>query len=334
MATTVTALAPAKINLTFDILGTLPDGYHQVDTLLQSIDLYDELTFCFAEAPELTISLFCAGTLASAAFPVDDTNLISKAARLFFREAKPRLGDGIHKFARMDVAVAKNIPVGAGLAGGSSNAAATLCALNKVYGQPFTTAELLGLARSLGADVPFCLAGGTAIGTHRGDILQPVEFDQSVTLFFCVVKPIRESVSTPWAYAEYDKYKGSVMHPDLPGAVKALKAADLEQAIASFGNVFEPVIFRHLPQLAQLKERMLNLGAWSCQLSGSGPALYALAADREHAHFLRRKLLKNDEAGFEYGSSYSSYEFGPPIEFHIAQSIPHGVQAHVLQASR
>lgn len=327
MPTIVKTLAPAKINLTFDILGLLPGGYHEVITLLQSIDLEDELTFEFSQAEELSVSISC-DTVPAKIFPTDDSNLISKAAKLFVAEWRSRKADsGMQaEFLKIKVQVEKVIPIGAGLAGGSADAAATLVALNHVYGMPFSADEMNELAAQLGADVPFCLQGGTAVGTHRGDRLQALPEAADTTLFYCVVKPRALSVSTPWAFKKYDEFTGTLSKPDCAAASQALADSDLPKAISAFGNVFEPVIFAQLEQLQPLKDKLVQLGAWCCHLSGSGPALYAVVANREHAHYIRRKVMKNDDDGFEYGSAFSSFEYGPPIQFHIAQSVPYGAR--------
>jgi 4-diphosphocytidyl-2-C-methyl-D-erythritol kinase len=311
------ALAPAKINLTFDILGTMPDGYHQVETLLQSVDLMDECAFDIVDAAQTEINIALEDQLLKRSeFPLGPDNLIAKAATLFSVETG--------KNFRADVLVNKVIPIGAGLAGGSADAAATLVALNEHFGRPLTTSKLIELGRGLGADVPFCIEGGTALGTHRGDHLSPVQSLLSFT--FCIVKPLKISVSTPWAYGKFDEYGGTINKPDTALAAEALKNGDLQAAVDSFGNVFEPVIFAEHPVLKELKATLLKHGAWHVQLSGSGPALFAIAADIEHAHYIRRKILKTDDAGFAYGDSYPVSEFGPPIEFHICQSSTTGIR--------
>jgi 4-diphosphocytidyl-2-C-methyl-D-erythritol kinase len=291
----LTVLAPAKINLTFDIRGTLPDGYHEVETILQSIDLADRLVFDIQPANATSVQI----TSNNASVPLGEDNLIAKAAHAFSRASK------------FDIAIKadleKNIPVGAGLAGGSADAAATLTALNRATGEPFSEKQLLELAAGIGADVPFCLVGGTKYGTGRGDRLSDI--DSSLQFIFCVVKPANLAVSTPWAYSAYDKFPGDIKRPRTQDAIAQLKRGHMERTLSSFGNVFQPVIFSYHPEVAQVHAELLRQGAWYAQLSGSGPAIFAIDPDLEHAHFLRRKML----------------EFSSDLEFHFCQSIQNGV---------
>lgn len=315
---TLRALSPAKLNLTFDITGLLADGYHQVETLMQAVDLCDELTFCLAPDNDFHFRLTGSGLAALDSFPLDQTNLIARAARLFQEQVVPE-----QPFS-LAVHVDKKIPLGAGLAGGSSNAAACLLALNQVFGQKVTGCELADLGAQLGADVPFCLSGGTAIGYHRGDVLEPL--DSESDLFFCIVKPREISVSTPWAYSQYDCFAGERSRPDLKAAARALSEGDLARAISSFGNVFEPVVFARFPELIALKQALLDLGCWCCHLSGSGPALYAVVPNREMAHHIRRKLMGADCSGYSYLEEEDYLKEAPPLDFFIAQSLPYGVR--------
>jgi 4-diphosphocytidyl-2-C-methyl-D-erythritol kinase len=301
------ARSPAKINLTFDILGELPDGYHQIETIMQTIDLHDELIFEFEPCKDLEVALACVNGKES--FPLSEDNLIAKAAALFCRSVPEKRG------LKLSVTVEKNIPIAAGLAGGSSNAAATLRALNYYFGQPFSTEELLVLAGKLGADIPFCLEGGTRIGRGRGDELTPVELNDR--LFFLVVKPKDLAISTPWVYQAYDEFVMNGGRDELPvlsaqDVSAALESGELEKASQAFGNVFEPVVFQQHQELKQLLEAMRNLDCWCAHMTGSGPTLYALVPDCEMAHFMRRKLLDNPAA--------------QNVEFFIAESQKLGAQ--------
>jgi 4-diphosphocytidyl-2-C-methyl-D-erythritol kinase len=301
------ARSPAKINLTLDVLGVFPDGYHKIETVLQSIDLHDELIFEFEPCKDVEVALACLNSKEE--FPLTDSNLIAKAAVLFFRSLPEKTG------VKVTVTVDKNIPIAAGLAGGSSNAAATLRALNYFAGQPFSTEELLVLAGKLGADVPFCLEGGTCIGRGRGDELTPVEMDQR--LFFLIAKPKHLAISTPWVYQTYDEFVLNEGREALPTfeahqTADALESGDLETAAKSFGNVFEPIVFAEHAELKSWIEEMKKYDPWCAHMTGSGPTLYALVADCEMAHFMRRKMLEHPLA--------------QGIEFFIAESSKFGAQ--------
>lgn len=275
----------AKVNLTFDIVGLLPDGYHEVATLMQAIDLGDNLRFTF-KSGAFNVDILLTEGKDKKQFPLDDSNLIYKAAQAFFKKC-PQLEP-----LAIRVDVEKKIPIAAGLAGGSSNAAATLIALNEFYRQPLDGAELQELARALGADVPFCISGGIAVGLGRGDLLKSIE--SSLSLNFCLVKPKNIALSTPWVYKQYDIYlaeKGnSIRRPNLENAVGAISFGELDSAIEAFGNVFEPVVYSHHPELAELKQMLQSYGCPYVQLTGSGPTIFALTSDLEMAHFLRGKL--------------------------------------------
>ncbi|MBX9879017.1 MAG: 4-(cytidine 5'-diphospho)-2-C-methyl-D-erythritol kinase [Candidatus Obscuribacterales bacterium] len=281
----------AKVNLTFDIVSLLPDGYHEVATLMQAIDLGDNLTFAFTRGA-FNVDIMLREGQDKKQFPLDDSNLIYKAAYAFFKKC-PQLEP-----LSIRVDVEKNIPIAAGLAGGSSNAAATLMALNEFYGQPLAGEELQDLARTLGADVPFCVAGGIAVGLGRGDLLKSVE--SSMPLNFCLVKPKNIALSTPWVYKQYDIYlaekSGGIRRPNLENAVGAISFGELESAIEAFGNVFEPVVYAHYPELAELKQMLQSYGCPYVQLTGSGPTIFALTSDLEMAHFVRSKLKARSEA--------------------------------------
>jgi 4-diphosphocytidyl-2-C-methyl-D-erythritol kinase len=312
----IRALAPAKVNLTFDIIGSLPDGYHQVETLMQSVDLQDDLSLALEDSDRFSVSITCTNEIKPKNFPLDDSNLMVKAARRFFEKA------GISDKYKLSIDIEKSIPIGAGLAGGSADAAAVLVGLNHLFDKPLNEASLSELGAALGADVPFCIQGGTSIGTARGDKLQPVK--TKLGLSYCIVKPRALSVATAWAYGRYDAYRDPIARPSLQAAVKAMETDDLQTAIKSFGNVFEPVIFKEHPDLQPIKQQMLKIGCWCCHLSGSGPALFAVVADREQAHAIRKKLLKTDDLEFDY-VRLSMPDLGPPLEFYIAQSTAGGV---------
>lgn len=316
-------LAPAKLNLTFEILGLLPDGYHQVLSLMQAVDLEDVLSFEMhaAERWSFTIRGGAPGSeteIRKDEFPLDDSNLIARAADAFYRMAEPEPYD-------IAVSVEKNIPIAAGMGGGSSDAAATLKFLNAAFGHPLSSPELTELARGIGADVAFCLDGGLQVGRQRGDVLAPIEAPP--VMCFAIIKPRHISISTKWIYEEFDRWEaksndrkaappGRNGRPNTEAAANALKDNDLEKALRNFGNAFEKIVFEHHPEVKRIREDVLALGAWSCHISGSGPTLYAVVADLEMAHMVRRRL--------QYGQ--------PELDVWFARSLARG--AHIETQNR
>jgi 4-diphosphocytidyl-2-C-methyl-D-erythritol kinase len=280
----ITARCPAKLNLTFDIVGLLPNGYHEVATLYQTVSLEDKLTFELDHRPDSQFEIVCDGAQPGGEIPCDSSNLIWKAAGLFIDAMPDRPG------LSMKVNVEKNIPVAAGMAGGSTNAAATLVALNNFFGHPFGVEELLVLAGKLGADVPFCLEGGTCVGRGCGDDLTVLK--EMPKLHFLLVKPENFGISTAWAYQAFDELTGDEIHPDMDSAVEALKAGDTLKAASFFGNAFEPLIFEHYPQLAYMRDLLLDAGCWCCHLTGKGPTMYAVVPDYETAGSAKTRLLE------------------------------------------
>ncbi|MBX9722131.1 MAG: 4-(cytidine 5'-diphospho)-2-C-methyl-D-erythritol kinase [Candidatus Obscuribacterales bacterium] len=315
---TITVRAPAKVNLTFDILGKRPDGFHDIETIFQSISLEDELKIQIEESEQNYFAIDCDNPVLRRLMPLDESNLIGKAARAYLNQEKA----GSHFNIR--VHLDKKIPIGAGLAGGSSNAAAMLIALNSYFGNRLNSTELSQLASQIGSDVPFCLQGGTSIGRGKGEILEPIPC--AIEFFYCIIKPRKLSVSTPWAYNNFDDYRAVVKKPDLVVVKNALCLGDIEAAIAGFGNVFEPMVMQEYPELAKLKAQVLDLGAWACQMTGSGPTLFAVVPGREMGHHIRRQILGDDDIGFVYGTEEIILEALPPIDFRLAESCSHGVR--------
>ncbi len=297
--TLVKTACPAKINLTFEILDTMPDGYHEVRSLMQSLSLEDEITFSFSKGSG-SISHSVSSTTNTDSYPLDASNLISKAVL--------RYGQAVAACREFDihVSVEKKIPIGAGLAGGSADAAATLVALNHFFDRPLTEIELLRMASTLGADVPFCLKGGTCIGTGRGDILQPIEHDSKFAVL--LLKPKTLMVSTPWAYGEFDRLKkdGSTGTANL-----TIKAQDhLEKGLpldsTILRNDLEAPVFQKHTSLARLRADIESLGGWTARLTGSGPTLFAVTKTRQEALALElatrdhiRNMKEDDAADFD-----------------------------------
>lgn len=302
----ITVLAPAKINLTFEIVGLMEDGYHQVRTLMSSIALSDSLRFEFepgadSEANTTVQIALSSQDDAQPNFPLGEDNLIARAIRLFLAELAVK-ADGL----KVVVTVDKAIPIGAGMAGGSANAAATLLAVNEYFGNPMDSAALTQLAGQLGADVPFCLAGGLRNGSGRGDRLSEdlSENEDIPDLHLVIAKPTHLAIATPWAYKSWDqglekldllalseklKDRGIEEAP-ADFAVRYLKENNVKEAVKAFGNDFEQVIFPHYQQLKDIKQTFLKQGAMSCHMTGSGPTIYAVAESEAAAEALKLRF--------------------------------------------
>jgi 4-diphosphocytidyl-2-C-methyl-D-erythritol kinase len=281
----------AKLNLTLDILGLLPGGYHAIETIFQNIDLLDTLEFSFNQEDvndEIRVAIELVDSTGVAAFPVDGDNLIAKAAKAF------ALKSGLGKSLSVQVAVHKNIPIAAGLAGGSGNAAATLVALNDYFEKPLSKDELSELAATLGSDISFFIYGGTCVGRGRGELLEPIK--HSLDLSFFIVKPRDIAISTPWIYREYDKLVGSqkdhVTQSKLTDCSMALKSGNQKKLIQTLSNGFEPVVYEAYPEVKALRNGMLELGCLSANISGSGPTLYGITTSLAEAVSIEENFVE------------------------------------------
>lgn len=269
----VTLAAAAKINLYLRILGPRTDGYHEVAMVLQSVNLRDVIHLTTQSRKEFVI------TCDHPQVPTDGTNLAVQAARLLAEQFP-------HQATGLTIHIEKHIPVAAGLAGGSSNGAAVLVGLNHLWGLGLTLAELQALAARLGSDMPFCVQGGTALGTGRGEILEPLPplTGGAVVL----AKFTNLSISTPWAYRTYgENFSHSfalATGQESDHFVQILASHSLAEIASHLHNDFESVVLPAYPQIQKLKESLLNTGALGSLLSGSGPTVFALYADLTQAN--------------------------------------------------
>lgn len=254
----VTVKAAAKINLMLDIVGRLENGYHSLWMVMQSVDLYDTITVERTGAGG-EICLACSDSR----LPTDETNLAFQAARTFFDAVKVK-NDGV------SITIQKAIPFAAGLAGGSADAAATLLALDRLYGTQLKRRALNKIGLTLGADVPFCLQGGTMLAQHIGELLTPVP--ELPDCFIVLAKPAR-GISTAQAYHLCDTAP-NLRAPDKQGMLSALLAEDLKGVGRLAGNVFEQVI--DVPERVKIKALMREHGTLGCCMSGSGPTVFGL----------------------------------------------------------
>ena len=251
----------AKINLGLDVLGLRPDRYHEVAMVMQTISLADTITI--TESPELVVTTDRTGLEGG------PSNLAYKAAVL--------MGEFAHREPRVHIHIEKKIFLAAGLAGGSTDAAAVLRGLNRYWELHLSVEKLERLGAKLGSDVPFCVAGGTALATGRGEILTPLP--DLPPLQLVLAKPVLE-ISTPWAYREFDKQK-NVVHPDIEGMVQAVQTGDVQGVLQRCGNVLEPVTAGAHPEIREIRQQMLQNGAGLVMMSGSGPTVFGILKDKE-----------------------------------------------------
>lgn len=250
---------PAKINLTLDVLGKREDGYHEVEMIMTMVDLADRLEL--EELPRDTIII----SSPVGYIPLDEKNLAFQAAKLIKERYGVKQGVYIH--------IDKKIPVAAGLAGGSSDAAATLRGLNRLWKLNIGMQELQTLGAEIGSDVPFCVSGGTAIATGRGERLLSIESPPSCWVI--LAKPAI-SVSTADVYRAFDSTKTNIQ-PTTAAVMKALRNHDYKGLCNSMGNMLESVTLQLYPEVAKLKSCMQRLGADGVQMSGSGPTVFGFA---------------------------------------------------------
>lgn len=284
MSRSVTVAAPAKINLQLGVGPVRADGFHPLATVYQAVDVHDEVTV--AEASSTRLEVRGDGVDVSDV-PTDGANLVLRAAELLAKHAG--LGD-----ASVSVSVRKRIPVAGGLAGGSADAAATLVACDALWGLRTPRADLLRLAGELGSDVPFCVLGGTATGSGRGELVEPLP---DAGTYWWVLATSGEGLSTPAVYGTFDRAHAgrTVAEPSLSQAlVAALAAGDPVALGAALSNDLQTPALSLRPSLAELLELGAQPPAVGSLLSGSGPTCLFLTADEADAASVRDRL---DAAG-------------------------------------
>ena len=255
----------AKINLTLDILGTREDGFHEVAMVMQAVGLSDELTLEKREAPGVGLSIDVPWLRA------DEKNLAYRAAKLMQEE--------YHLPGGVEIHLTKRIPMAAGLAGGSADAAAVLRGMDALYELGAGDEKLCELGAQLGSDIPFTLMGGTMLATGRGEVLRRLpDFPET---FVVLAKP-HVSVSTAWAYGAYDAHPASE-HPDNDAMIHAIEAGDRRKAASFLCNVLESATIKRYEVISKLKEMMKEAGAMASLMSGSGPTVFGLAETQEQA---------------------------------------------------
>ena len=266
---------PAKINLTLDVVNRRSDGYHNLSMIMQTINLFDIIKISVCESQTPRISLRCENKNV----PTDDSNLIVRAAKLFFEKS------GIS--ATAEIHLEKNIPVGAGLGGGSSDAAGTLTALNTLFDKPLSKECLAHMAKSLGADVPFFLNGGCMLAEGIGEKLSPLPSLENV--YIVLAKP-EISISTAHVYKSL-VLDDSICHPDIKSAMDALQQQDVDKLASAAGNVLESVVLKEHNIIAEYKEIMKDSGAAYSLMSGSGSSVFGVFRDKHSAEKALQKFL-------------------------------------------
>lgn len=256
--------ANAKINLALDVLNRRPDGYHTVRMIMQSLSLCDTLTLRKTEQPGISLS-----ALNPEHFPDvtwDEHNLVYKAAKLFM-DTYPVEGG-------VQITIDKQIPSAAGLAGGSSDAAATLKGLNQLFEKQLSMEELQTLGVKLGADVPYCIALGTALSEGIGEILTPLK--PAPALYCTLIKPATP-VSTKYVYENLKLEKAH--HPNIDAALDAIETGNIGKLCANLNNILEPVARTLCPEVEEIETKLIELGALGTCMSGSGPTVFGLFTD-------------------------------------------------------
>ena len=267
--------AYAKINLGLDVLGVLPNGYHEVKMVMQTVGIYDVLTF-------EKVSEGIVITTDSGELPTNEDNLIYKAAKFLFDKYQVTEGVRIH--------LEKHIPIAAGMAGGSTDAAATLKGINELFGLGCELEELKELGVKIGADVPYCVMGGTALAEGIGEKLTALKAAPDCHLL--VAKP-NINVSTKYVYETLDSLD-SYEHPDIDGMVEAIENSDLAGITKRMGNVLQDVTIPAHPIIDTLKKRMKELGAAESMMSGSGPTVFGIFTDEATARSAYEQMVADN----------------------------------------
>lgn len=274
--------APAKVNLTLDVKGKRSDGYHELETLMHQINLVDRVYL--EEAKCLIVQSN------SALIPDDAGNLAYRAARTILDKYGNQAGVRIY--------IEKNIPVGAGLAGGSTNAAAVLVGINRLFDLGAGSADLMNLGATLGSDVPFCILGGTAMATGRGEILAPLPAGPGLNMV--LVKPAYQ-LSTARVYADLNCEHLS-QRPDNQAFMRAWLQSDYQGIAANMINVLETVSIVKHPEIGEIKEELKKMGALQAVMSGSGPTVIGIFEDVHKVEEAVRKMRERYQEVYSVSS--------------------------------
>lgn len=268
--------AYAKINLGLDVTGRRPNGYHDVKMVMQTIALYDEVTVSKLNCGGISIKTN------SQEIPIDENNIAYKAVKLVREKFKIKQGVQIY--------INKNIPVAAGMAGGSADCAAVLKGMNEIFELGLRENELMKMGVRLGADVPYCIMGGTALSEGIGEILTPLP---DISECFILVGKPDISVSTKFVYENLKV--NELSHPDIDGIVDSINKRNLSGVIERMENVLETVTINEYPVIREIKEKMENVGAAKALMSGSGPTVFGVFREKQTAEKAYNQIVKYSE---------------------------------------
>ena len=271
---TIQMKAFGKVNLGLDVIRRRGDGYHEVRMIMQTIQLYDKITIDKARQEGIMLETNLAF------LPVNENNIAYKAARMLMEE--------FHIPGGLSIKIEKHIPVAAGMAGGSTDGAAVLYGINRMYRLGLTKTQLMERGVRLGADVPYCIMRGTVLSEGIGEVLTPVS--PLPDCYILVAKP-PISVSTKYVY-EHLKLDSVEYHPDIDGMVEALEAGNLKEIADRMENVLETVTIPEQPEIGQIKEVMRGEGALNAMMSGSGPTVFGIFEDKKQGLKARDILRK------------------------------------------
>lgn len=270
----------AKINLSLDVVGKRENGYHDLKMVMQSVSLHDDVTVERTDGTEISL------TCNVPHVPCNESNIAAKAALRFFEALGKREGLRIH--------LEKRIPMAAGLAGGSGNGAGVLLALNEMYDHPFSPKRLREIGLTVGADVPFCLLGGTALAEGLGEVLTPLSPLPDCAIL--LVKP-RFNISTVRVFTQLN-WRAVRYHPDTAGLIRQLKAGAVGSTARHMYNVLETVTAAEHPEICAIKSQMIDLGAEGSIMSGSGPTVFGIFTDEQKAQAALSRFSQQYEQCF------------------------------------
>jgi 4-diphosphocytidyl-2-C-methyl-D-erythritol kinase len=278
--------SPCKINLLLNILGKRPDGFHELETVMHPVGVWDRLEFKSRDGGGIEL------TCSDPALPTDSNNLVFRAAASFFQKTQISSSIRIH--------LEKRIPLAAGLGGGSGNAANTLLGLNEMFGEPLTQIQLTEIASALGSDVPFFLQSRPALATGRGEQIIPLDFFPALRGVFVLLIYPGFGVPTAWAYQQLAKFPAALQgqRGRAETLISLLQSGTLESAASAFFNSLEAPALQKYPLLAIIQEFLRKNGAAATLMSGSGSTTFALAQGEDKAKELLEQFKR------EFGDTY------------------------------